>query len=134
MSRSKWAVVARRRGLGTTVLWVFVLIATNGTTRPEALTRKIVGLGATPCQRFTTDIATNPANRREYLAWAQGYMSGILLGRPVGVDDSLDLNPSAFGLLNQLKFLEDFCASSASMDFADAVEALYKRLRKEGKP
>jgi hypothetical protein len=37
------------------------------------------------------------------------------------------------GLLNQLKFLEDYCAGNASMDFGDAVEALYKRLRQEGK-
>ena len=133
MSMSKWANAAHR-GLGTTVLWIFVLIATNGTLRSEAPTRKIVGLGATPCQHFTVDIATNPANRRDYLAWAQGYMSGILLGRPIGIDDSLDLNPPAFGLLNQLKFLEDYCASNPSMEFADAVEALYKRLRKEGKP
>jgi len=60
---------------------------------------------------------------------AQGYMSGILLGRPVGIDDGLDLDPPTFSLLNQLKFLED-----ATMDFADAVEALYKRLQREGKP
>ena len=58
-------------------------------------------------------------------------MSGILLGRPVGIDDSLDLTPPTFGLLDQLKFLEDFCISNVSMDFGDAVEALYKRLRQE---
>jgi hypothetical protein len=101
--------------------------------RSESPTRKIVGPGATPCQRFNADIATNPASRRDYLAWAQGYMSGILLGRPAGIDDSLDLDPPTFGLLNQLKFLEDYCAGNASMDFGDAVEALYKRLRQEGK-
>jgi hypothetical protein len=32
-----------------------------------------------------------------------------------------------------LKFLEDFCGSDASTDFGDAVEALYKRLRQQGK-
>jgi hypothetical protein len=32
-----------------------------------------------------------------------------------------------------LKFLEDFCVSNVTMDFSDAVEALYKRLRQEGK-
>jgi hypothetical protein len=60
-------------------------------------------------------------------------MSGILLGRPAGIDDGLDLDPPTFGLLNQLTFLEDYCAGNASMDFGDAVEALYKRLRREGK-
>jgi hypothetical protein len=60
-------------------------------------------------------------------------MSGILLGRPTGTDDGLDLDPSTFGLLAQLKFLEDFCAYNASVDYSDAVEALYKRLRQENK-
>jgi hypothetical protein len=111
---------------------VFGLIAMTGTAQSEP-TRKIVGLGATTCQRFNTDIAANPSSRRDYLAWAQGYMSGILLGRPAGVDDGLDLDPPTLGLLDQLKFLESFCASGASMDYSDAVEALYKRLRREGK-
>lgn len=132
MSRSRLARAARRC-LWTTLSWAFVLMATNGAARSEAQTRKIVGLGATTCQRFNADVATNLASRRDYLAWAQGYMSGILLGRPAGVDDGLDLDPTTFSLLNQLKFLEDYCAGNASMDFGDAVEALYKRLRKEGK-
>lgn len=132
MLKSKLARSAGRC-LWTTVSCAFVLIATNGMTRSEPPTRKIVGLGATTCQRFNGDVATNPASRRDYLAWAQGYMSGILLGRPVGIDDGLDLDPPTFGLLNQWKFLEDYCAGNASMDFGDAVEALYKRLRREGK-
>ena len=121
------------RYLWATVTCAFVLMATNGTTRSEAQTRKVVGLGATTCQNFNAEVATNPASRRDYLAWAQGYMSGILLSRPAGVDDGLDLSPPTFSLLNQLKFLEDYCAGNASMDFGDAVEALYKRLRREGK-
>ena len=60
-------------------------------------------------------------------------MSGILSRRPPGVDEGLDLNPATFGLLNQLRFLEDLCAKNSSWDFSDAVAALYKRLREEGK-
>jgi hypothetical protein len=59
-------------------------------------------------------------------------MSGILLGRPPCLDAGLDLNPATFDLINQLHFLEDHCARNASGDFVGAVEALYKRLRKEG--
>jgi hypothetical protein len=132
MSRSNLARTVRRY-LWTTVTWAFILIATSGRTPSEAQTRKIVGLGATTCQHFNADVAANPASGRDYLAWAQGYMSGILLSRPAGVDDGLDLSPPTFGLLNQLKFLEDYCTGNASMDFGDAVEALYKRLRREGK-
>lgn len=96
-------------------------------------TAKIVGLGATRCGQFTSDVQSNPAVRRDYLAWAQGYMSGILVGRPPGTDTGLDLNPPTFGLLTQLKFLEDHCAGNPGQDFSDAVEALYRRLRTEGR-
>jgi hypothetical protein len=131
MSKSKTARAAR------CFLWAAVscafVITTNVAARPGSLTCKIVGPGAATCQRFNADIAMDPSNRRDYRAWAQGYMSAILLGRPVGVDDSLDLVPPTFGLPDQLKFLEDFCVSNVTMDFSDAVEALYKRLRQEGK-
>ena len=101
--------------------------------RAEAPKAKIVGLGATTCQQFNDDVKSNPLVRRDYLAWAQGFMSGILQSRPPGVDAGLDLNPASFDLINQLRFLEDHCARNTSVDFADAVDALYKRLRKEGK-
>jgi hypothetical protein len=101
--------------------------------RTEAPKARIVGLGATTCQRFNDDVRSNPLVRRDYLAWAQGFMSGILLSRPPGVDEGLKLNPTTFSLVNQLQFLEDNCARNVSLDFSDAVEALYKRLRQEGK-
>ena len=99
----------------------------------QAPKARIVGLGATTCQQFNDDIKANPALRRDYLAWAQGFMSGIILSRPPGVDQGLDLAPKTFDLISQLHFLEDHCARNTAPDFSDAVEALYKRLRLEGK-
>ena len=93
---------------------------------------KIVGLGSIDCGQFIKEIEQNPGLQRDYLAWAQGYMSGILISRPVGVDEKLDLKPSTFPLLKQLEFLRAFCTEQPATDFADAVEGLYKRLRKEG--
>ncbi|MBX9650256.1 MAG: hypothetical protein K2X57_24745 [Xanthobacteraceae bacterium] len=101
--------------------------------RAEAPKATIVGLGATTCQRFNEDVRSNPLLRRDYLAWAQGFMSGILSSRPPGVDEGLDLAPATFDLVSQLQFLEDQCARNVSLDFSDAVAALYKRLRQEGK-
>ena len=104
----------------------------NSAVSAQSRTAKIVGLGATSCERFTSDVKSNPSIRRDYLAWTQGFMSGVLLSRPAGVDEALDLNPTTFGLLDQLHFLEDHCARNPSADFSDAVEALYKHLRKQG--
>jgi hypothetical protein len=78
-------------------------ILTTQASPSEGLTRKIVGLSATTCMEFNDDVARKPSSRRDYLAWAQGQMSGVLLGRPVGIDDSLDFEPPAFGLLGQFE-------------------------------
>jgi len=96
--------------------------------RAEPRTAAIVGLGATTCQRFNEDVRSDSTVRRDYQAWAQGFMSGILLSRPDAIDQGLDLNPPSF-LLSQLRLLEESCARNSSKDFAEGVEALYKRLR-----
>jgi hypothetical protein len=122
------------RWIRTLILSSIVSMTTGlSALRAEAPTAKVVGLGATTCQQFNDDVKSNPRVRKDYLAWAQGFMSGILLSRPPGVDVGLDLNPPTFGLITQLHFLEDQCAKNASLNFSDAVEALYKRLRQEGK-
>ncbi|MFT6669876.1 MAG: hypothetical protein ACJAVZ_001338, partial [Afipia broomeae] len=41
--------------------------------------------------------------------------------------------PATFDLIRQLQFVEDHCARNVTLDFSDAVAALYKRLRQEGK-
>ena len=89
-------------------------------------------MGATPCLQFSEDIRLNPELQKDYLAWAQGFMSGILLSRPPGVDEDLNLNPATFDLTTQLHFLRDYCAENKSANIADAIKALYKRLRREG--
>ena len=79
------------------------------------------------------DVAAKPPMLRDYLAWAQGFMSGIILSRPQGVDEGLDLDPATFGLVAQLRFLEEHCARNRASDFSAAVEVLYKLLRVEQK-
>ena len=49
------------------------------------------------------------------------------------MDEGLDLAPATFDLITQLQFLEDHCARNVTLDFSDAVEPCYKRLRQEGK-
>ncbi len=91
---------------------------------------KIVGIGATSCAHFTTEIASDPDAEKNYLAWMQGYMSGIMVGRPVGVDDGIDLTPHTFPLGAQAEFMRAFCAKQPKSDFADGVERLYVMLKR----
>jgi len=141
--RRNVAVYVKLRAVGPRAGCLLVVVALSSIAllaadawrdlRAETAKARIVGLGATTCQRFNEDIRSNPLLRRDYLAWAQGFMSGIILSRPPGVDEGLDLAPVTFDLINQLHFLEDQCARNVSLDFSGAVEALYKRLRQEGK-
>jgi hypothetical protein len=102
-----------------------------GDSRADAQEAKIVGLGAVGCTQFSLEIKEKPALQREYLAWAQGFMNGVLLRAPTGVDEGLDLLPPTFPLLEQLEFLKRSCIEKPSSRFADAVIALYRRLRSE---
>jgi hypothetical protein len=95
-------------------------------------TAKIVGLGATACVQFEREVSERPGLQREYLAWAQGFTSGILMSRPPGVDVGLDLNPRSFGLRSQIDFLREHCREHPIQDFSDATVELYRRLRREG--
>jgi hypothetical protein len=120
----EWEKAMRR------LIWVIltcIMMAGDG----QAQTAKIVGLGATGCREFIAETTQNPALQRDYLAWVQGFMSGLLLSRPPGVDEGLNLAPSTFPLLKQLEFLRDYCIQNASDRFTDAILSLYRRLRKE---
>jgi hypothetical protein len=116
------------------IILALLAIMESGPLRSEHVqTGKIVGLGAADCPEFISEITTQPLTQKDYLAWAQGYMSALLLTRPPGVDRRLDLMPKSFPLLKQLGFLREYCSANPNESFADAVEALYKRLRLEGK-
>lgn len=94
-----------------------------------AQTIRIVGIGASTCARFNQEISQKPAMERDYVAWAQGFMSGALIRAPQGVDDDLDLLPPSFPIEKQADFLRAFCAENPDQDYTDAVRALYRRLR-----
>jgi hypothetical protein len=119
--------IAMSRLLKITAMWLLW-----AAVPASAQSIKIVGLGAVNCDQFTHEIAQNPNVQRDYLAWAQGYMSGLLIRAPAGIDESLDLLPPTFPLLKQLEFLRIYCSENPSEAFSGAVETLYKKLRQEG--
>jgi hypothetical protein len=99
------------------------------TTGAAAQETKIVGVGAATCARFNGHVAESPSSERDYLAWAQGFMSGALMRAPPGVDEGLDLLPPTLPLTAQAEFLRTFCRDHPDRDYMDAVRALYHRLR-----
>ena len=95
----------------------------------QAQSVKIVGIGAASCQVFLREIAGRPDVEKNFFAWAQSYMKGLLIRAPAGKDEGLDLTPPAFPLLKQAEFLRTFCSKNAGEDFSDGVNELYRTLR-----
>jgi len=102
-----------------------------GTTLSFAQIANIVGLGAASCNEFNRDVEQNFHIQRDYFAWAQGFMSGVLIGAPTEMDERLELNPPTFPLLKQVEFLRSFCAKNSDKDYSDGVVELYRVLRSE---
>ncbi len=90
---------------------------------------KIVGVGATSCAAYLQGAAENPATERDYVAWAQGFMSGVLMRAPEGRDVDLDLLPPTFPLVRQAEFLRQYCEANPTRGFTDGVLELYRLLR-----
>jgi hypothetical protein len=105
----------------------------RGVLSAEGPKANIVGLGATTCLAFNRDVQQNFRIQRDYFAWAQGFMSGILVRAPPGKDEGLELIPPWFSLQKQVEFLRDFCAKNPNKDYSDGVAELYRALRGEQK-
>ena len=114
---------------GSILSLVLFSIASGAASGAFAQTVKIVGIGAGTCRQYLEEVDGSSAIERNYLAWAQGYMSGILARAPAGVDETLDLTPPSFPLARQARFLRAYCANKPDTDFADAVQELYRTLR-----
>ena len=89
----------------------------------------IVGTGAARCSTYLDQIAKNPLYEREYFAWAQGFMSGLVMGAPSGKHENLQLNPPQFPVREQFAFLREYCATRYEQGFTDGVIALFAKLR-----
>jgi hypothetical protein len=85
----------------------------------QTQTAKVVGIGASSCARFSNEIAGRPTVERDYFAWAQGFMSGLLMRATQGVDEKLDLAPPWFSLIKQAAFLRDYCSKKPNQGFAE---------------
>lgn len=90
---------------------------------------KIVGIGAQNCNVFIKDINLNAQMIRDYVAWAQGFMSGALMRAPEGKDVGLDLLPERLNLEAQVEFLKKYCRDHEDRAFSDAVIDLYRVLQ-----
>jgi hypothetical protein len=118
-----------RRTLIAFVPTVAVVAAGLLSSRAMAQGVKIVGVGAATCAAYLNDIQAEPRKESDYLMWAQGYLSGLLIRAPADKDESLDLTPPTMPMEKQAAFLRAFCEKERGADFSDGVGVLYRTLR-----
>lgn len=126
-------------GLATRICIVALLFCglSSGPAVAQRAIIKIVGVGATPCRLFLKEAATGSQSQRDYLAWAQGYMSGLVSGSASPRYDRVDLSSDRVSLVRQLEYLRRECEGNPDQSFADVVEALFRFLsaeRENGRP
>lgn len=112
-------------------IWALCAVAAGLLLLPQAKAQsvKIVGIGASSCGYFLRETNGKPDVEKNFFAWAQGYMSGLLWRAPPGKDEDLDLMPEAYPLLKQAEFLRSFCERNPGADYSDGVTELYLTLR-----
>jgi hypothetical protein len=120
---------AQERSRRTNALLAGALFACLSCSRTgSAQPVEIAGIGVTRCHDFIQQVGRDPAVEGDYFAWAQGFMSGVLLrGRP-GQDESLKLVPSQLPPEQQRQFLLDYCKHNPLRYYFHATAALYQRL------
>lgn len=64
---------------------------------------------------------------REYFAWGQGYMSGLLMRSPAG--EYVDLRHQTMPYPKQVVFVRSYCQSNRASTYDQGFLELYKALR-----
>lgn len=85
-------------------------------------------LGASSCLKFALDYTRYPPSEEQYFAWAQGYMSAIVMMAPSGIDDDLNLLPVSDPKERQMAVIRSVCAQDPQRSYSHAVRALYRHL------
>lgn len=126
-SASAKAIRLSTAGLAAACAVIGGAMAEEQPREPEPI--KIVGIGAVSCATYVREIWSNPPKQDAYIAWAQGFMSAILMRAPPGKDLDLDLLPPHYPLIRQAAFLQNYCTQNGAAGFSEAVVQLYLVLR-----
>ena len=88
------------------------------------------GMGVLPCSTVNVVLRSSPDLAKEFLDWAQGFLSGmneVLKSHNIPVTDAM---PTGFGSDVQRAYLIGLCREDPQLVFAFAVRRLWDELRK----
>jgi hypothetical protein len=112
--------------------WVagFALVVAAVDVSPSSYADQVfaAGMGTIFCGAFNIAIQYDKSEGTEetFFVWAQGFMSGLNVGAPPGIN--VRLVPEQFNSDRQKAFLRDYCAKNPNNKLHDGVRALYFKL------
>jgi hypothetical protein len=108
---------------------LFLLIFLIAPLQANATDYLMVGRGGASCGQFNQDIKQSKQWEYIYFSWAEGYMSAINARNLDRYGESINLLPSSFDGLTQLKYIKTFCAISPDKMFIFAVANLFEQIK-----
>ena len=112
-----------------TLLAALVAVMVPTTLSAETI---IGGIGTMTCGAVSESAAVDSAAYHTALTWVQGYMSAVNdILASTGRYPVVDLNPEAFTIAAQLRFLRCYCESHPTAFLYDAGISIFNTLRGE---
>ena len=104
---------------------IVVSMLVFGATASEVADYFAMGIGTKTCGEFAKDYAASPTRSEDiYFAWAQGFMTGLNLGK----SDPTYSNMGAKTVESQEYAIRQYCDQHPLADFMSAIVDLYKTL------
>lgn len=108
---------------------VFLLSLALFVAQPAKAETNVIGLGNFSCEKFLKLLDINPRSEEKFLAWAQGYISGLS-------DDLSHANPNTNtnDFMSNMTYgserIKQFCIENPESKFFTAVDSAFHDIEK----
>jgi hypothetical protein len=108
-------------------LIIFVALSATQTRADDSITQVAMGSGMETCGKFAQRYAQNTVVEEIYFQWAQGFMTGMNVGKVVNTGVVRDLNSEP--TIDQMAAIRQFCNDHPLASYQDAVVDLLSHLK-----
>jgi len=109
------------------VLIILVALSATQTRADDNNARAGMGSGMNTCGGFAQMYAQNTVVEEIYFQWAQGYMTGLNVGKVVNTGVIRDLNSEPTN--DQMATIRQYCNTHPLATYSDAVVDLFSHLK-----
>lgn len=108
------------------LLAMTMMLCVSDASAEQIKTSREAGVGAIACSQFTADIARDPNMEKDYLSWAQGFMSSFNL--LMLSEGSMSRDLSGTSVDEQRSYIKQYCGTHPGEEYSVAVMKLLATL------